>query len=81
MLSMPPDSYRRASPCVRRGEIMLRQLRLIKSGHDLLSILDSLFQRKSTVVSALVVHTLVVGSLWLLLVVNIARSTHGPSLW
>jgi len=60
---------------------MLRQLRLIKSGHDLLSILDSLFQRKSTVVSALVVHTLVVGSLWLLLVVNIARSTHGSSLW
>ena len=60
---------------------MRRQLRLIKSGHDLLPILDSLFQRKSTMVSALVVHTLVVGSLWLLLVVNIARSTQGSALW
>ena len=59
----------------------MRQLRLIKSGHDLLPILDSLFQRKSAMVSVLVVHTVVVGSLWLLLVVNIARSTQGSTLW
>jgi hypothetical protein len=37
---------------------MRRQLRSIKSDHDLLPILDSLFQRKSAMVSALVVHTL-----------------------
>jgi hypothetical protein len=60
---------------------MRRQLRSIKSGHDLLPILDLLFQRKSTMVGALVVHTLVVGSLWLLLVVNIAQSTRGSALW
>ena len=66
---------------MRRGEIMRRHLRSIESGHDLLPILGSLFQRKSTVVGALVVHTLVVGSLWLLLVVNIVRSTRGSALW
>jgi len=60
---------------------MRRQLRSIKSDHDLLPILDSLFQRKSAMVSALVVHTVAVASLWLLLVMNIAQSTQGSSLW
>jgi len=60
---------------------MRRQLRSIKSSHDLLPILDALFQRKSTMVSALVVHTVAVGSLWLLLVMNIASSTQGSTLW
>jgi len=60
---------------------MRRQLRSVTSGHDLRPILDTLFQRKSTVVNALVVHTLVVGGLWLLLVVNIVRSTQGSASW
>jgi hypothetical protein len=60
---------------------MRRQLRSIKSSHGLLPILDSLFQRKSTMVSALVVHTVAVGSLWLLLVMNIASRTQGSTLW
>jgi hypothetical protein len=52
---------------------MLRNSIFSKSKRDLRSNLDALFQRTPVMVSALVVHTLAVGSLWMVLALDMAR--------